>query len=133
MKNNIELMMSDTSLKKEVVGNKIRSSLWEGCGNFYTVQIYFNNFKGRVGIQATLEIDPKEEDWFPIFLNTTKPFLEFPTPGEYEGKKGVETYSFVGNFVWLRAIMDRKNFLVNIDNRNISEFGSINKIILSKL
>lgn len=134
MTNNIELMMSDTSFKTSVVGEKIKSSFWRGYKkNFYTVQIFFNNFKGRIGIQATLEQNPSEKDWFPIYLNTTKEYLEYPEEGKNEGKKGIETFNFVGNFVWLRAIMDRKNFDSDLVKNNLSQFGSINKIILLKL
>ncbi|MEM4260723.1 MAG: hypothetical protein QXG00_05795 [Candidatus Woesearchaeota archaeon] len=134
MKNNIEIMMNDTSFKKEVIGEKLKSSFWYGYRQgFYSVQIYFNNFKGRIGIQATLEINPSEKDWFPIYLNSTKPFLEFPKLGVNEGQKETETYNFSGNFVWLRAVMDRKNFSFDITSENISQFGSINKILLVKI
>ena len=127
-------MMNDTSFKKEFIGEKKRSSFWYGYRQgFYSVQIYFNNFKGRVGIQATLELNPSEKDWFPVYLNSTKPFLEFPKPGSFEGQKDIETYNFTGNFVWLRAIMDRKNFNFDITNENASQFGSINKILLVKM
>lgn len=134
MENNIEIMMHDTSFKTEVVGEKIKSSFWYGFRQgYYSVQIYFNNFKGRVGIQATLEMNPSENDWFPIYLNSTKPFLEFPKFGLNEAQKSIETYNFSGNFVWLRAIMDRKNFDVEINNNNIAQFGSINRIVLVKI
>lgn len=78
----------------------------------HTIQINLNGFIGRVEIQATLEINPVESDWFTVELGTGSmsvdttgllteqniTFVEYSSP-----TTNSKTYNFVGNFVWVRA------------------------------
>lgn len=52
------------------------------------------NFNGSVVIQATLEEDPQEQDWFTL-QNTLSVFNE----ESYSNKM----HNFLGNYVWIRA------------------------------
>jgi hypothetical protein len=87
---------------------------------YHTVAIQFNNFIGRIQLEATLELHPTEADWFPIWLLQSSPFKEYPT-----AKTGNEAFSFRGNFVLLRFRKIR-SYLTDT-----SSIGDITKVMLS--
>lgn len=133
-----ELLMSDTTFQVSATGNPVRANGWFGCsGSQQTVQITVSNFTGRVGIQGTLAVDPKDGDWFPIYLNTTQPFLIYPrsldnVPQTGTGETSTLAFNFYGNFIWIRAIMDRENLGYEPDEQQLSQLGNVNKILLSR-
>jgi len=132
MTRNTEILLSNTGKKISVIGEKVRGNAWYNVkNNLNTIEILFTNFKGRVGIQCTLEKNPEENDWFPIYLNTTKEFIESPDANGIilNGKK---VFHFKGNFMWIRAIMDRNNISHPINENNVQLFGFINRILLLK-
>jgi hypothetical protein len=61
---------------------------------FHTIQYTVTGFRGAIEIQATLAVDPSEDDWFQVSYATLV-------------VDGDDTYSnvanFVGNYVWIRA------------------------------
>ena len=87
---------------------------------FHTIAIQFNNFLGRIQIEATLELEPKEADWFPIWITASHPWQEYTTP-----KSGTEAFSFQGNFVLLRFRKERGYLNTQ------SPVGDITKVMLS--
>lgn len=111
------LMMSNTGTKWNVVGEPIRGNAYFGyTDGLHTVQIIYQNFVGGVGLQATLALDPRPEDWFWIRLNPNGdvhcPFLTFPTDfleptGANGGDTGSIATTFIGNFVYIRAVVTR--------------------------
>lgn len=56
----------------------------------HTIEYTLNDFSGVIKIQATLMLDPAESDWFDI------------EHAEISNDSS-QIYSFVGNFVWIRA------------------------------
>jgi len=81
-----------------------------GCN--HTVSISVINFIGRVYIQGSLASQPGPMDWFPINLIGDVPFVQFPQnpaapTGQGNGDTGVVAFSFSGNYIWLRAVVDR--------------------------
>lgn len=62
------------------------------------------NFQGNLSVQATLATDPQETDWFTV-TNTTvtyaQPIVPATTTTNYT--------NFSGNFVWVRARVERPN------------------------
>jgi hypothetical protein len=100
---------------------------------FHTFQVTYNQFVGRLRIQATLLLDPQDGDWFDLYptqtsgraWNTTG-FVQFNAndPGN-----GSEAYSFQGNFTFLRAYMDREH--VADGETHDPSYGSIARVILS--
>ncbi len=66
------------------------------------MSFHFKNFKGRIYVQATLVAEPTEADWFPIQLDTNTDYYEYNT--QTSGTVGT---TFQGNFVWIRAKVDR--------------------------
>lgn len=158
------VMLSNTDREMNVTGEPIRADAWYGLTDgLHTVAIYLQNFIGRIFIEATLSNEPQEDEWFPIFLNGDLPYLEFNVDDtEIEqftiglsprtrGKSGVVSYTFQGNFLYLRARLDRTHIrpqprdlsiadftfsspgLTNkpLDEYEISQFGVIKKILLN--
>lgn len=95
----------------------------------HTVQWSIVNFLGKIKLQASLNNDPTDADWFDIPLGS---LLEHTvdTTGKVstilihhvlytEPTTGSFVFNFVGNYVWIRA--------------NVSEWtaGSITSILLS--
>jgi len=85
-----------------------------------TAAVTFNNFKGRIYIEATLEINPTAADWFPVWLTRATPYREYTDP-----KNGTDSFRFIGNFVLIRFRKSR-SYLTNPSN-----VGDITKVMLS--
>lgn len=68
----------------------------------HTMSFHFKDFKGRIFVQATLVAEPTEDDWFSIQLDTNTDYYEYNT--QTSGTVGT---TFQGNFVWIRAKVDR--------------------------
>jgi hypothetical protein len=66
----------------------------------HTVVFQFDNFKGSVKIQATLELYPGDNDWFDVIYNTISTPLDAvdSTP-----LVGTANCTFTGKFMWIRA------------------------------
>lgn len=87
---------------------------------FQTVAVSFNNFIGRIQIEGTLELEPTEADWFPIWMNRATPYKQYN-----DAKTGTESFRFTGNFVLLR-IRKTRSYL-----SDTSSVGDITKVMLS--
>ena len=97
---------------------------------------------GGFGIQGTLSLKPTPEDWFWINLNPRgdvhTPFMSFPVSTyEPSGSNGGDTGSiattFIGNFVFLRAVVTRDYLQpISTDTQwNTWQYGQIDKVLLS--
>jgi hypothetical protein len=105
-------LLSTTVDQLNVTGPKQRGAGYNNTiGNNHTVSISLDNFTGRIYIQGTLSLNPQEADWFNIPLNGSIPYMEYPQdralPTGQTGDSGVYAYSFSGNYIWLRAKVDR--------------------------
>ena len=87
---------------------------------YHTMAIQFNNFIGRIQIEATLELEPQSADWFPIWLSPTHAYKEYHT-----AKSGTEAFTFRGNFVLVRFRKERSYLNTS------SPVGDITKVMLS--
>lgn len=87
---------------------------------YHTMAIQFNQFLGKIQIEATLELDPAEADWFPIWLTPSHPYREYNAP-----KTGTEAFTFRGNFVLVRFRKERSYLSTT------SPVGDITKVMLS--
>lgn len=122
------IMMTNSGNDFTVVGEKIKGGSYMGYSDgIHTVQFNFQNFTGGIGVQGTLALDPVEDDWFWIRMidqrgnATQQPFMVYPkdplrptgaTKQQSSaltsiGDSGVEAFTFVGNFVYLRAMLTR--------------------------
>ena len=66
----------------------------------HTAVFQFDNFKGSVKIQATLELYPGDSDWFDVSYDSiTTPIDAIDSTPLVEAV----TATFTGKFVWIRA------------------------------
>lgn len=128
------LVLPTTSGKWSVKSDAFRGDSWFGSTDgIHTVAVHFKQFIGRLHIQGTLAHDPQEEDWFDIVLNggpvcCTGSYLQFD-----EAISGAYAFTFMGNFLYLRAVMDRDyiSSIESIQRERLLEHGDIDKVILS--
>ena len=136
-------MLTNTGTKWNVVGEPIRADAYYGyTDGIHTVQVIFQNFVGGFGIQGTLALDPTPEDWFWIRLNpngdVNTPFIPFPLePLEPTGANGGDTGSlattFIGNFVYLRAVVSR-DYIQPVDINQLWQnwqWGQVDSVLMS--
>jgi hypothetical protein len=137
------MMLSNTGTNWNVVGEPIRGNAYYGYDNgICTIQVIYQNLVGGFGMQGTLAIDPQPEDWFWIRLNpngdVNTPFIPYPIDpyaptGNNGGDTGSMAVTFIGNFVFLRAVLTR-DYLQPV---NISpvwstwQYGQIDRVLLS--
>lgn len=130
------VLLPGTSDNLNVVGDKVVGDSYLGfTDGLHTIAIYVTNFTGRVFLQGTLATDPQEDDWFDISLVTNQfsneQFVQFPldplNPTGTNGDTGVEAFTFIGNFVFLRAGINRDYLGVP----NADGLGFVRKILLS--
>ena len=106
-------LMGSTTTQVNVVGVQQKGAGYSntiGCN--HTVSISVINFIGRIYIQGSLASQPGPNDWFAIPLVGEIPFVQFPLnpaapTGSGNGDTTVVTYSFSGNYIWIRAVCDR--------------------------
>lgn len=136
------LMMSNTGQNHNVTGDAFRADSWYGrTDGIHTVQVIFSNFTGNFGLQATLEVEPTDDDWFYINLNantntsSSSPLVSFPqnsaAPTGATGDTGTRAFTFVGNFTHLRAILDRSDIAEPSPLDTTKDLGHIDRVLLS--
>jgi len=137
------LMMTNTGTKWNEIGPPIKADAYYGyTDGIHTVQVIYQNLVGGFGLQGTLAITPKEEDWFWIKLNpmggTNLPYITYPLDpyaptGANGGDTGSMAFTFIGNFVFLRAILAREYIQPPpvSPEWNTWTWGQIDKVMLS--
>jgi hypothetical protein len=129
------VLLPSTGSQTNVTGSKQKGA---GYSNFagagHTVSITCTNFVGRVFVEASLESAPVEDDWFAVTLVSNLPYVEFPRDpsrptGLLNGDTGSFAFSFFGNYVWIRARVDRTYLNPMVDEPFLA--GSINEILLN--
>ncbi len=104
---NSEIILSENSHPDgddiiTITGNPFRGDGFYGRSDgLHTVQYTCTGFTGMITIEATLAVDPIEEDWFQV--------------AQYGGNNitGSSVANFTGNYVWIRAIVDYTAGTVN--------------------
>lgn len=77
-----------------VVGDPAKGDGYYGRSDgLHSVQITTTNFTGTVAIQATLAVNPLEEDWFTVHV------------AEGTDETTSKIASVTGNYVWLRGVL----------------------------
>lgn len=99
----------------------------------HTIQTIYNEYIGRLRIQATLSLEPADSDWFDIIPETTTGrrfneagYIQFNADAP---RTGSEAYTFQGNFTYIRVHMDRKH--VGDGETYDPSYGQISRVILS--
>lgn len=81
------------------VGEKFKGDGYYGRSDgFHSVQYNLIGFIGAVEMQATLALDPIEQDWFSVAGTT-----HVSNSTETDASDGGHIYNFTGNYVWVRA------------------------------
>jgi len=111
-KNSIILLTSSAGVLN-VTGQAVKGPGYYGYSRgILTTAISIHNFVGRFYLQASLSTNPGQNDWFPLWLEGTAPYAQFPfDPNNPTGDNGGDTGNYAwtvqGNIVWLRGIVDR--------------------------
>ena len=114
------MLLSNAELDQ--TGLAVRADGYYGyAGGMHTVGFSLKNFIGRVFVDATLSDNPQETDWFPISLDGASDFMEFDLP-----TTRVETFNVIGNFVYLRARIERSYL-----GKLVTTLGTCERVTLS--
>jgi hypothetical protein len=103
-------------------------------GGSHTISISVTNFTGRIYIEASLATLPCAEDWFPVIIQNQLPWIQFPQDmynptGPEGGDTDTVAFSFAGNYVWIRARVNRDYLSpAPIDPTMV---GSVDEILLN--
>ena len=89
----------------------------------HTASFHVSNFIGRLWLEASLAEQPTANDWFPIQLTSTTLYQEYTT--QTTDTIGV---TFTGNFVWIRAKVDRS--YLTAPSYNVTQHGRLEKVVL---
>ena len=104
------------------VGPATRADGYYGFADgMHTVGFYLKNFKGKLFIEASISDNPGENDWFPIGLGNGTSFFDVEGP-----ETKIETFNLVGNFVYLRAKIQRSHL-----GQPVSALGTCERVVLS--
>ncbi len=137
------LMITNTATNWNVIGEPVRADAYYGyTDGLHTVQVIYQNFVGGFGLQGTLALSPKPEDWFWIKINpagdVNTPYITFPLDplaptGSNEGDTGSIATTFIGNFVFLRAVVTRDYIQPPPTNPQWQtwQWGQVDKVLLS--
>lgn len=129
------VLLPTTSGQVNVTGQKQKGAGYSNyTGGSHTISVTTNDFTGRLYIEASLEGDPAETDWFPVPIEYDSLYVQYPRDPRYPtgpgtGDSGTDSFSFVGNFVWVRARVDRTYLTpVPINDESI---GSIAQVLMN--
>jgi hypothetical protein len=99
---NSETILSAQTHTGDSSTSTVTSEKFKGDGyygrsdGFHTVQYTLTGFLGTVDIQATLAVNPTEDDWFTVYTQA------YPVNNDTGTTASVIT-NFTGNYVWVRA------------------------------
>ena len=102
MQQSITLLGTTNTL--DFTGNPFKGAGYVGYSNgFHSTSWELNAFLGRIKIQATLASSPSSNDWFDVDIDGTgHGYVQFNSV-----YTGTVFYNFTGNFVWVRAAINR--------------------------
>ena len=133
MAKNSIILLGPTSGQLNVTGQAVKFAGYYGLSRgIGTVSFSLNNFVGRIYIQASLATNPSEHDFFPIWLEGENPYVQYPLDpnyptGENGGDTGVQGYTFQGQLVWVRAVVDRSY----LPMPQLMDVGTVQSILLN--
>lgn len=129
------VLLPTTGNQLNVTGTRVKGAGYTNFGGAtHTVQVTVNNFVGRIFIEASLATEPTESDWFAVSLESDQAFVQYPRDptrpsGLMQGDTGTRAWDFVGNYVWVRARLDRTYLSPQPQDPNL--VGSVDQILLN--
>lgn len=128
-------VLGSTGTNMSETSNVVKGDSFYGYSDgWHTFQVVYNQFVGRLHVEASLATTPTDSDWFslkPEVTNGTEwanglSYIQFNSNDPADGS---EAYTFRGNFTYLRVRMDRAH--VGDGTTYDASYGSISKVILS--
>ncbi len=99
----------------------------------HTLQVTYDQFVGRLRVQATLSLNPTATDWFDILPTSTAGtafnpagFVQFNANDPADRS---EAYTFQGNFTFIRVYLDRSHVADGVTYD--PSYGQISRVVLS--
>ena len=118
MRRSIEIL-ANTGSDMSKTGTKAKSDSYYGyTDGIHSVSRMYSQFVGTVKLQASLSLNPADADWGDIKLITKSTAFT-----------GTEIHTFKGNYVYLRAVVDRS--AVGDGTTYETSYGAISQISLS--
>jgi len=134
-------MLSATSTDMNKYSTQVKGDSFYGYSDgYHTFQVTYNEFVGRIRIQATLSLTPGDDDWFDLVANTstygsvTDQAVAYNPLGYVQFNandpaQGSQAYTVQGNFTYVRVYMDRTH--IGDGETYDSSYGQISRVILS--
>lgn len=127
-------IMSATGTTMSKYSDEAKGDSYYGyTDGLHTIQVIYNQFVGRLRIQATLSLEPQPDDWFDIVPEITTGhrwnpagYIQFNSNAPADIS---EAYTFKGNYTFVRCYMDRDHIGDGVTYD--SSYGQISRIILS--
>ncbi len=94
-----------------------------------TIGWYLSAFIGRIVLEAALATNPEEADWFPvIFDGEENTYVEYLSTAP---QTGLTVFTVTGNFVWVRAVVDRTNIDPLPPPDQVNTLGVVTKVLMN--
>lgn len=127
-------VMSASGTEMNKLSEHIKGDSYYGyTDGLHTFQVIYNQFVGRLRLQATLSLEPTENDWFDIIPENTTGgrfndagYVQFNANDPADAS---EAYTVQGNFAYLRVYLDRRH--VGDGETYDTSYGQISQVILS--
>lgn len=133
-------ILESTGSNMNMTGMNVKADSYYGyVDGHHTIQLVYNNYIGRLKIQASLSLNPAETDWFDLQETTVYGSVTDQTTGynpagyiqfnANDPANGSQAYSVTGNFAYIRVNMDRAH--VGDGTTYDPSYGQITQAILS--
>jgi hypothetical protein len=98
---------NNTNTTQIYISNTLQGDgYYSSADGLHTVQyVMSNDFIGTVTMQATLATTPNNTDWFNVNDTTSQYSALTNNNASNITTNMVDTYNFVGNFVWVRSVV----------------------------
>jgi len=128
------ILLSATGTDMNKYSDEVKGDSYYGyTDGYHTVQVTYEQFIGRMRIQASLVLEPTSDDWFDIVPSETtgqrfndNGYIQFNAD---DPASKSEAYSFKGNFAWIRLYMDREH--VGDGSTYDNSYGQVSRVVLS--
>ena len=128
------ILLSATGTDMNKYSDEVKGDSYYGyTDGYHTVQVTYEQFVGRMRVQASLMLEPTSDDWFDIVPSETtgqrfneNGYIQFNAD---DPASKSEAYSFKGNFAWIRLYMDREH--VGDGSTYDNSYGQVSRVVLS--
>ena len=128
------ILMSASGTEMNQYSETVKGDSYYGyTDGYHTIQVTYDQFIGRLRIQATLLLEPTDDDWFDLVPSETTGtsfnqlgYIQF---NANDPASKSEAYSFKGNNAYLRVYLDREH--VGDGATYDTSYGQVSRIVLS--